>query len=306
MKQWIRGTFRACGFDVVRYPAHANHVPPPVDVPKDYQSTLDRIYGYTLRTLSRLPELVRGADAARHWGIATDPRSQPLEASAVHQSLDDPSNPLRAYFDAMREGPGVWKWLHYFELYHRHLHKFVGRPVTVVEVGVFSGGSMPMWRHYFGKDCLVHGIDIQKECKAYENSYTTIHIGDQADRAFWKRFRQAVPVVDVLIDDGGHEPDQQMVTLEETLPHIRPGGVYICEDIHGNTNRFTAFAHALANELNAFEQEPQQELASTPTPFQSDIDSVHLYPFVAVIEKRSAPLTRFVAPRHGTKWQPFL
>lgn len=198
------------------------------------------------------------------------------------------------------------EWLHYFELYHRHLHKFIGRSVTVVEVGVYSGGSMPMWRHYLGKDCRVHGVDIQEECRVYENSHTTIHIGDQADRAFWKRFRESVPDVDVLIDDGGHQPQQQMVTLEEMLPHLRPGGVYICEDVQGSGSRFAAFAHSLANERNAFAGTSQQELDSTPTPFQAAVHSVHLYPYVVVIEKRDSPLKRFAAPKHGTKWQPFL
>src|SRR5205823_10308032 len=124
----------------------------------------------------------------------------------------------------------------------------------------------PMWRQYLGKGCRVHGGDTQKECKVYEDSHTTIHIGDQADREFWKRSREAVPPVDVLIDDGGHQPEQQMVTLEEMLHHLRPGGVYICEDVHGTGNRFAAFAHSLADELNAFASASQQlELASAPT-----------------------------------------
>ena len=32
---------------------------------------------------------------------------------------------------------------------------------------------------------------------------------------------------------AGHTPEQQIVTLEEMLPHLRPGGVYLCEDVHG-------------------------------------------------------------------------
>lgn len=91
---------------------------------------------------------------------------------------------------------------------------------------------------YFGDGCRVHGVDIQQACKAYEDSHTSIHIGDQADRGFWKRFRGAVPTVDVLIDDGGHHPEQQKVTLEEMLQHLRPGGVYICEDVHGICHPF--------------------------------------------------------------------
>lgn len=258
-----------------------------------------------LRSLARLPALSRGADIVRRWGAAARPGL--LEPCPAVRGEHDYPNPLRGYFDGIKEGPGVWKWLHYFELYHRHLHKFVGREVTVVEVGVYSGGSMQMWRRYFGEGCRVHGVDIQEECKVFEDSVTTIHIGNQADRGFWKQFRASVPAVDVLIDDGGHKPEQQMVTLEEMLHHLRPGGVYICEDVHRVGNRFAAFAHALADELNAYARLPQHhELASTPTPFQAAVDSVHLYPFVVVIEKRDAMLRIFSAPKHGTKWQPFL
>jgi hypothetical protein len=57
-----------------------------------------------------------------------------------------------------------------------------------------------------------------------------IFIGDEEDRKFWRRFKAEVPAVDIVIDDGGHQTQQQVVTLEELLPHLRPGGVYICED----------------------------------------------------------------------------
>jgi len=210
-------------------------------------------------------------------------------------------NPLRAYFDNIKEGPGVWKWLHYFEPYHRHLAKFVGHPVTVVEIGLYSGGSMRMWRNYFGPGCHIHGVDIQPECKVYEDAHTSIHIGDQADREFWRRFKRVVPEVDVLIDDGGHEGEQQMVTLEEMLPHLKAGGVYVCEDVHGIRNSFAAFAHSLGDGLHADSPDGRSR-----TPFQSAISSVHVYPFMVVIEKGDGLRGAFTAPKHGTEWQPFL
>jgi hypothetical protein len=201
----------------------------------------------------------------------------------------------------------VWKWRHYFEAYHRHLSKFVGHPVTVVEVGVYSGGSMPMWRHYFGTSCRIHGVDIQPECKAYEDTHTTIHIGDQADREFWRRFRDAVPAIDVLIDDGGHQAEQQMVTLEEMLPYLRPGGVYICEDVHGIHNSFGEYVHSLADGLNAFLWTGDSRvLSARSTSFHDAISSIHLYPFMVVIERRDTPYGGFTCPKHGTEWQPFL
>jgi hypothetical protein len=216
-------------------------------------------------------------------------------------------NPLRSYFDQIQKGPGVWKWLHYFDIYHRHLSKFIGRQVTLVEVGVYSGGSMTMWKRYLGRGCRIHGVDIQEACKAYEAKQITIHIGDQGDRAFWQQFRELVPKVDVLIDDGSHLPHHQRVTLEEMLPHLRPGGVYICEDIHGTNNPFSAWVHNLADNLNAFAPMQEQTLLTThATPFQSAIHSFHFYPYLVVIEKTATPCGQFAAPKHGSEWQPFL
>ena len=99
-------------------------------------------------------------------------------------------NPLWEYFQSYEKGPGIWKWEHYFEIYHRHLAKFVGRKVDVLEIGIYSGGSVEMWRSYFGKNSHIYGIDIEKACKAYENDHVSVFIGDQADRVFWSTFRK--------------------------------------------------------------------------------------------------------------------
>jgi hypothetical protein len=252
------------------------------------------------RTVAALPHRLRGARLVNRWSPGTaDSASQPR----VGKRRDSP-NPLRDYFDRHAEGPGVQKWLHYFEIYHRHLAKFVGRDPVVVEIGVFSGGSLPMWRQYFGPGCRVHGVDIDPECKAFEDDNVTIHIGDQADRALWNRFREAVPRVDILIDDGGHSPEQQSVTLEEMLPHLRPGGVYICEDVHGSGNGFAEFACALVHALNAGHITAGTGVDTSPrTPFQKAIHSVHFYPFLVLIEKHESSDEEFSAPLRGTQWR---
>lgn len=160
-----------------------------------------------------------------------------------------------------------------------------------LEVGVYSGGSLEMWRRYFGPACVVYGADLEPACRVYEDERTGISIGEQADRAFWKRFKERYPVIDILIDDGGHQPEQQIVTLEEMLPHLRSGDVYLCEDVHGVSNGFSSYIHGLAAALNANvpnSKNPHGKMACSPTPFQAAIHSVHLYPYVAVIEKMIA------------------
>lgn len=244
--------------------------------------------------LSGMSARLRAGNLARGW-----PEAEATEAT-------EPSDPLRSYFNNVAEGPGIWKWLHYFELYHRHLARYIGTDATLVEVGVYSGGSLGMWQEYLGPRAQIHGVDIQPDCMVYESDQVTIHIGDQGDREFWRGFRSRVAPVDIFIDDGGHTPEQQMVTLEEMLQHVKPGGTYVCEDVHGVNNEFTAFATALVDRLNAFMPEFDQRVLSSPaTPFQSGVHSIHFYPYVAVIERREAPLGVLSAPKHGTMWQPF-
>ena len=81
-------------------------------------------------------------------------------------SVAAPSNWLREYFDAHRSGKGIYKWLHYFDIYDEHFSRFRGKDVTVLEIGVASGGSLEMWKAYFGNEAQIYGVDIRPECKA--------------------------------------------------------------------------------------------------------------------------------------------
>ncbi len=215
-------------------------------------------------------------------------------------------NPLWDYFQSHNVGRGIWKWEHYFDIYHRHFERFVGKKVNVLEIGIYSGGSLQMWRSYFGNQSHIYGVDIEEACKEYEGENVSVFIGDQADRAFWRTFNQSVEGIDILIDDGGHSPEQQQVTLEEMLPKLRLGGVYVCEDIHSSFNRFADFATGLIRGLNNHQRTPESPLQSGVSQFQSSIHSIHFYPFVVVIEKHSVPPKKLWARKHGTEWKPFL
>jgi hypothetical protein len=153
----------------------------------------------------------------------------------------------------------------------------------------------------------MYGVDIQEACEVYEDGRTKVFIGDQADRGFWKRLRESVPRIDIVIDDGGHLSEQQIVTLEEILPYMPPGGVFLCEDIHGIHHKFVAYLYGLADRLNEYDYIPNADASAIkPTQFQRSIHGVHLYPYVAVIEKTDRSVEQFSCPRHGTEWQPFL
>ena len=212
---------------------------------------------------------------------------------------------LADYCERHTEGRGLWKWTHYFDAYERHLAKFVGGQVNVVEIGVYSGGSLAMWREYFGPLCRIVGVDIAEACRAYEGDQVEIAIGDQADPRFWRDFLRDGRTIDVVIDDGGHQVGQQIATLEALLPQISPGGVYVCEDVAGVNNPFHEYLAGLTRNLDAWNAPDPRESRTIPSSFQTMVASIHRYPYLVVIERAADPPREFVSPRRGTEWVPF-
>ncbi len=163
-----------------------------------------------------------------------------------------------------------------------------------------------MWRHYFGPQARIHGVDIEPACKAYESDGIEITIGDQGDPAFWSTLLARTPRIDIVIDDGGHLPHQQVVTLEALLPHLSPGGVYVCEDIFGATNEVHSYVHGLARNLHTWDIPDYTIARAIPSELQRMIASVHVYPFMVVVERATYPRAELTAPRRGTEWEPFV
>lgn len=134
----------------------------------------------------------------------------------------------------------------YFQVYEELLAKYRNKKITFVEIGVFNGGSLFMWRSYFGPEARIIGIDFNPEAKKWEKDGFEIFIGSQSDPVFWDNFFAAVGDVDVLLDDGGHTNEQQIVTVQKCAPHIKNGGLLIVEDTHssymksyGNPSRYS-------------------------------------------------------------------
>ena len=76
------------------------------------------------------------------------------------------------------------KWLHYFEIYERHFRPYIDKKIKVLEIGIWQGGSLKMWKEYFGDQAEIVGVDIEPRTKKFEEDRIRIHIGDQSDRNF--------------------------------------------------------------------------------------------------------------------------
>jgi hypothetical protein len=203
-------------------------------------------------------------------------------------------NDLERFFRA-NTGRLIHKWHHYFEIYDRHFARFRGQPVQLVEFGVSQGGSLRMWRDYFGPQVQIVGVDINPNCKQFEEPGVRIEIGDQGDREFLRRLAAGLPSIDILIDDGGHTMQQQIRTFEELFPKVAPTGVYLVEDLHtsywpqwgggvGRKGSFIEYSKRFIDQIHAWHSREPQRLAVSE--FTRSVHSLHYYDSVLVIEKR--------------------
>ncbi len=133
----------------------------------------------------------------------------------------------------------------YFDIYENLFREFKDKPITFVEVGIFGGGSLFMWKKYFHPKSRIIGIDLNPKSKSYEKYGFEIFIGDQEDKNFWNKFYNKVGKIDILLDDGGHTDLQQAQTLISSVNKINQNGLIVIEDVH--TSYFTEFGNPSNN-----------------------------------------------------------
>jgi cephalosporin hydroxylase len=197
---------------------------------------------------------------------------------------------------ALHTGRLMNKWKHYFEIYDRHLARFRGREVVLLEIGVESGGSLELWRQYLGTQARIVGIDVNPKCKAYESAGTHVALGSQNDRAFLENVVREFGPFDIVIDDGSHKFEHQLTSFRALFPQIAPDGIYACEDLctsywqgdfGGGVRQpgtFVEFLKELIDEMNAWFWRDGVE--SEEGAFARSTHGIHFYPTLVVIEKR--------------------
>jgi hypothetical protein len=181
----------------------------------------------------------------------------------------------------------------YFDVYDKHFSRFRNTEVNVLEIGVAEGGSLQMWKDYFGSKANIYGIDIQPGCKNYEEDRIKIFIGDQEDKAFLSSVVRSIPRLDIVIDDGGHLQTQLISTFEALYPHIDINGIYLAEDLcccywkhygggYKRERTFIEYSKNLIDKINAWTSEDPKLRVDH---FSTITESIHFYTSMLIIEK---------------------
>lgn len=168
------------------------------------------------------------------------------------------------------------KWQVY-EIYERIFKTF--KPRNLLEIGVQRGGSLMTWRDYL-PGTKIYGIDNNVKQARISGEGIKIFEGDQTDKEFLLKVMGEIDTkLGMIIDDGGHKPNQQIRSFEVLFPFLRNGGIYVIEDIQ--TSFWKGYTDCLPTAVEYF-----QGLAEKVVRGDKEIESVEFYNYVCVIKKK--------------------
>jgi SAM-dependent methyltransferase len=199
----------------------------------------------------------------------------------------------------------VHKWTHYFPIYERHFSRFKNTSCVILEIGCGQGGSLQLWKRYFGPHADIVGVDIEPACKEFEEDQIRVFIGDQSDPVFLNRLLDEIAEPDVIIDDGSHVMAHLNASFDVLYPRLAKNGVYLVEDLHTayweeygggylKPGSFIERCKSLVDSLNAHHSRGSVAVDE----FARSTMSMHFHDSVVVFEKGVHRLTN--APRIGT------
>lgn len=138
---------------------------------------------------------------------------------------------------------------HYTKLYELLLYPYRDKPMSLLELGLQIGGpenrnpadrvtnkvpSINMWLDYL-PHARIFGLDISDFSWFRHDRFTFIHC-DMDDRANIARAaREVGQSLDVILDDASHASHHQQFGFLELWSWLKPGGLYIIEDLHWQT-----------------------------------------------------------------------
>ncbi|KAA0968277.1 class I SAM-dependent methyltransferase [Aureimonas fodinaquatilis] len=188
------------------------------------------------------------------------------------------------------------KFEHYMPIYDNLMLPWKNQPTTFLEIGVFKGGSMRMWRDYFAPGSKVSFLDIDPACKALELPDTQVFIGDQADTALLAQIALERGPFDIVVDDGGHQSHQQTGSFQALWRQIKNGGLYIVEDVHTsywpgfgggyrNPQSFMEYSKHLLDEMHSWYSEDQKQFPLSSKAWE--IGSVTFHDSMIIFKKQA-------------------
>ncbi len=126
-------------------------------------------------------------------------------------------------------------WGHnYVEQYDKHFAHLRDKNIKLLEIGFYQGASAYMWEAYFSRAALYH-IDIEQWCYQYAKTLSNrskLHMVDQSSPEQLRKYVEEIGGnFDIIIDDGSHMVQHQIISFKTLFPFLKSGGIYVIEDL---------------------------------------------------------------------------
>ena len=167
-------------------------------------------------------------------------------------------------------------------LYDHWFTKLRDQPIDFLEIGIAGGASIRMWQEYFYNHNRIHAADINRTGIIFGGRVETWCV-NQEDRL---SLRTLPSGLDIIVDDGGHTMRQQQNCLVTLFKHLKPGGVYILEDLHTSSEFYAGqYGYTPKNNTLKFLQDLNNGVLSNDQNFfVTDTDFYGLKDQIASIE----------------------
>ena len=127
---------------------------------------------------------------------------------------------------------GTDKYKHgYLPFYDKYFSSKRGEPIDFLEIGIFEGNSLRMWRDYFFNGTIV-GCDINKDSFIVGDRIECCYLDQSSAESLNELRVKFSSGFDIIVDDGSHIVSHQHVSLGALFPTVQKGGFYVIEDIH--------------------------------------------------------------------------
>ncbi|NVM37126.1 MAG: class I SAM-dependent methyltransferase [Candidatus Lokiarchaeota archaeon] len=122
--------------------------------------------------------------------------------------------------------------------------------INILEIGVNKTAGMYLYKQIFPNSNIC-GIDINPNTPHSEVG--RVWIGNEIDGKLLDTISEEEGPFDLIVDDGSHLQDHQIIIFEHMFPLLNPGGIYVCEDVH------TSYHERYQNEDKFFGRKPLNE-----------------------------------------------
>jgi hypothetical protein len=125
----------------------------------------------------------------------------------------------------------------YTDEYEKHLSPYVGKNPTILEIGVWEGGSALLWQEFLNPKeiCAIDIDDYIKIRHKLNSSFKFYHRNAYIQETVELIKRDFPDGFDIIIEDGVHTIESNEFALKNYLPMLKSGGIMIIEDVPINT-----------------------------------------------------------------------